>query len=72
MSTLLAAFSRLLALLSSLGFLGYTVARVYWLEAGQDTMSGDMFSLVLAVCLVLLAVLVQRHDSSIGRFLSSW
>jgi hypothetical protein len=63
---------RFVALIASLGYLVWTMFMIFLVAPGQMTLNEDMFNMIFAVCLVLLALLVQRKDSNLGRWLSSW
>ena len=65
------ALARFVAFFASLGYLVYIVLMIYVFAPGALTLERDLFNLILALCLFLLAVLIQRRDSKLGRFLSS-
>lgn len=71
MNKFIVSLARFLALVASIGYLGYTAVMIYVAAPGAQTLSQDMSSLLLAVGLVLLALLIQRKDKRLGRFLDS-
>lgn len=71
MKSFFASLARFVALLASVCYFVYTVTMSHVFAQDAQTLSQDMFSFILAVWLVLLALLIQRKDKRLGRFLDS-